>query len=68
MQTTTSPKMDKFEIHLDEMIIKLQQCQAEKGLKSCSICESYLDCELRSDYIKSVYNSMSKGETSGFEF
>ncbi len=68
MQETTSPQMDKFEIHLDEMILKLQQCQVEKGLKSCSVCEHYLDCELRSDYIKSVYNSMSKGETGGFEF
>jgi hypothetical protein len=59
---------DKFEVHLDEMIIKLQQCQKDKALKSCSDCEQYLTCELRSDYIKSVYNSMSKGETGGFEF
>ena len=68
MQETTSPQMDKFEIYLDEMILKLQQCQVDKNLKSCSICEHYLDCELRSDYIKSVYNSMSRGETGGFEF
>jgi len=68
MQEIASPKMDKFEIHLDEMIVKLQQCQVEKNLKSCSVCDHYLDCELRSDYIKSVYNSMSKGETGGFEF
>ena len=68
MQNISSPKMDKFEIHLDEMIIKLQECQQQKSLKSCSDCEHYLTCELRSDYIKSVYNSMSKGETGGFEF
>lgn len=60
--------MDKFEQHLDEMIIKLQSCQNEKSLASCSICEFYLTCELRSDYVKSVYNSMSKGDTGGFEF
>ena len=59
---------DKFEIHLDEMIVKLQKCQEDKNLKSCSDCESFLDCQLRLDYIKSVYNSMSKGETGGFEF
>ncbi len=59
---------DKFEIHLDEMIIKLQKCQKDKNLNSCSECENYLDCELRDDYIKSVYNSMSKGDTGGFEF
>lgn len=66
MQNTST--LDKFEIHLDEMIIKLQKCQTDKNLKSCSKCEHYLKCELRSDYIKSVYNSMSKGETGGFEF
>ncbi|MCD4667748.1 MAG: hypothetical protein K8R44_04035 [Sulfurimonas sp.] len=68
MQDTSSPKMDKFEIHLDEMIVKLQECQQQKGLKSCSDCEYYLACELRTEYIKSVYNSMSKGDTGGFEF
>ena len=68
MQDTSSPKRDKFEIHLDEMIIKLQECQQQKAMKSCSDCESYLACELRTEYIKSVYNSMSKGDTGGFEF
>lgn len=60
--------MDKFETHLDEMIIKVQQCQEDHNLKSCSDCEHYFTCELRKDYVKSVYNSMSKGETGGFEF
>jgi hypothetical protein len=59
---------DKFEIHLDEMIIKLQECQKQKNMKSCSDCQHYLACELRGEYIKSVYNSMSKGDTGGFEF
>jgi multimeric flavodoxin WrbA len=68
MQETASKTKDKFEIHLDEMIAKLQDCQVQKNLKSCSACEHYLACELRDDYIKSVYNSMSKGETGGFEF
>lgn len=66
MQETA--KLDKFEQHLEEMIAKLQACQVEKALKSCSDCEHYLSCELRTDYIKSVYNSMSKGDTGGFEF
>jgi len=66
MQET--PKQDKFENHLDEMIQKVQICQTEKSMKSCSDCEHYLSCNLRTEYIKSVYNSMSKGETGGFEF
>lgn len=68
MQETHNLPKNKFEIHLDEMLFKLQTCQKDKNMKSCSDCEHYLDCELRTDYIKSVYNSMSKGETGGFEF
>lgn len=59
---------DKFELHLDEMILKIKNCQKEKNLSSCSKCQHYLSCELRTDYVKSVYNSMSKGDTGGFEF
>ncbi|MDD5372223.1 MAG: hypothetical protein PHO62_02230 [Sulfurimonas sp.] len=59
---------DRFELHLEEMIVKLQSCQKNRELKSCSNCELYLKCELRADYVKSVYNSMSKGDTGGFEF
>ena len=68
MQETHNQELDKFELHLDEMIVKLQTCQKEKNLASCSVCEHYIDCDLRTEYIKSVYNSMSKGETGGFEF
>ncbi len=59
---------DKFDMHLDEMIKKVEACQVEKSLPSCSKCTSYLTCTLRDEYVKSVYNSMSKGDTGGFEF
>ncbi len=59
---------DKFQLHLEEMLLKLQECQVQKSMKSCSDCEHFLSCELRTDYIKAVYNSMSKGDTGGFEF
>ncbi len=68
MQSINSKELDKFEIYLVEMIAKLQNCQQTKNLKSCSKCELYFSCELRSDYVKAVYNSMSKGDTGGFEF
>ena len=68
MQNTDNLVKDKFELHLDEMIIEIQNCQKEKNLNSCSVCENYLSCALRTDYVKSVYNSMSKGDTGGFEF
>ncbi|MFA6195393.1 MAG: hypothetical protein WC656_01965 [Sulfurimonas sp.] len=81
MQNTINQELDKFELHLNEMIEKIQKCQedkvngearagalGQKELKSCSKCEHYFACNLRTDYVKSVYNSMSKGETGGFEF
>ncbi len=81
MHNTANQALDKFELHLGEMIIKVKACQEEKmngearegvlgqkNLKSCSVCEQYFACELRTNYVKSVYNSMSKGETGGFEF
>ncbi|NPA59622.1 MAG: hypothetical protein GXO30_04035 [Epsilonproteobacteria bacterium] len=64
----SNKELDKFEIHLDAMVQKLQECQKNKKLQSCSLCNDFLTCELRDNYIKAVYNSMSKGETGGFEF
>ncbi len=68
MQIASEVELDKFELHLQSMIQKLQSCQKEKNMKSCSSCEHYFSCQLRNDYVKSVYNSMSKGDTGGFEF
>ena len=68
MQATANLEKDKFELHLDEMIAKIETCQKDKNFSSCSDCEHYLSCELRNDYVKAVYNSMSKGDTGGFEF
>lgn len=68
MQETANQEKDKFEVFLDEMLTKLQTCQQEKVVQSCSQCEHYFTCDLRHDYVKAVYNSMSKGDTGGFEF
>ena len=68
MAHTESATEDKFEQRLDAEIEKLKACQAEHAVKSCSGCEHYLGCELRRSYVSAVYDSMSKGETGGFEF
>jgi len=62
------PKPDKFEERLFGVLNILQECQVQKSVKTCSDCEHFIGCELRTDYIKAVYNSMSKGDTGGFEF
>lgn len=59
---------DKFEQYLDEMVLKVQACQEEKNVSSCSLCTVFFVCELRSGYVKAVYSSMSKGDTGDFEF
>ncbi len=61
-------ELDKFELHLEEMLEKLRQCQQQKRVETCSACELFLKCELRREYVEAVYNSMSKGATGGFEF
>ena len=68
MQQMHNEQKDKFEIFLDEMVLKLQACQKEKNHTSCSACEYFFGCTLRDEYVKAVYNSMSKGDTGGFEF
>ncbi len=59
---------DKWEILLDEKLALLENCQREQQLKSCLNCPKFQECTLREEYIKSVYESMSRGESGGFEF
>ncbi|MDX1296185.1 MAG: hypothetical protein R3302_07955 [Sulfurimonadaceae bacterium] len=59
---------DIFEQRLDEAIVKLQACQNDQSVKSCHDCEKCIGCETRQAYVQAVYDSMSKGETGGFEF
>lgn len=59
---------DKFEARLLEQKGLLQDCQKEKGLKSCLNCDEVFSCIVRKSYVDAVYNSMNKGHTGGFDF
>jgi hypothetical protein len=59
---------DRFEQRLDEALKQLRSCQKEHAVTTCSKCEYYIGCEIRKSYVQAVYDSMSKGETGGFEF
>jgi len=59
---------DAYQQALDEKKETLQQCQKKMNVDSCMKCEKTFECEIRADYVKSVYESMSHGETGGFEF
>ena len=56
------------EDEIDSITLALKTCQESNSLKSCMPCESFLGCNLRKQYVLSVYNSMNKGNTGGFEF
>lgn len=54
---------------LDLKIKDLQECQAKNNLKSCMKCNLFLDCELRSEYVLSAYQSMNEDmKQGGFDF
>ena len=56
------------EDELDSITLALKTCQESNNLKSCMPCTSFIDCNLRKQYVLDVYNSMNKGNTGGFEF
>lgn len=60
--------LDRWQQALQELKTKLQTCQTEHGLHSCTPCPQLLSCELREHYVKAVYESMSKDKSGGFEF
>lgn len=63
-----STKRDIWQQRLDEQKAKVQECQSSMQVDSCLKCEKVLGCEIRETYVKSVYESMNKGEGGGFEF
>jgi hypothetical protein len=58
----------KWDINLAQKSDILIKCQKEHNLEGCEKCSELLDCETRLEYVKSVYESMSKGDGGGFEF
>lgn len=59
---------DIFETKLDDAMGILQECQKRHEIESCYACSECIGCEIRTKYVRSVYESMSKGETGGFDF
>lgn len=57
-----------FDIQLENNIKLLLNCQQELGLSSCMGCDKVFECNIRRAYVDSAYNSMSKGQSGGFDF
>ncbi len=75
--STPKSSNDIFEEALDAKIELLQECQKSHNVAivfndeshgSCAPCPKIIGCEVRRQYVGAVYNSMSKGDTGGFEF
>jgi hypothetical protein len=64
----STPDNSEYEALLAEAIKILQEFQQEYDVSSCYLCEKCIGCEIRAKYIRAVYESMSKGETGGFDF
>jgi hypothetical protein len=60
--------LDEWQLALKAKKQELQKCQEEHSLDSCLKCQEVLECTLRDEYIKAVYDSMNKGTGGGFEF
>lgn len=58
----------EFELKLDEAKQELTECQVSKNVESCLRCSELIGCPIRTQYVRSVYESMSKGSTGGFDF
>ncbi|MFZ2968145.1 MAG: hypothetical protein WA080_03715 [Sulfuricurvum sp.] len=57
-----------YEHKLDNTKEVLVNCQHTKDVKSCFECSELIGCPIRAHYVRSVYESMSKGATGGFDF
>ena len=60
--------LNRYSKELKIEIENVQNCQTDKNQKSCFTCEKLFDCEIRKKYVKTVYESMSHGQSGGFEF
>jgi len=59
---------DVYEVKLDETKQALTECQMSKEMESCLKCPQLFGCSIRTLYVRTVYESMSKGATGGFDF
>jgi len=58
----------EYEVRLDDAKQSLSECQLSKAIESCLNCPELIGCPIRTHYVRAVFESMSKGETGGFDF
>jgi len=63
-----SNQEDHYEKDLEVALQSVKKCQENLRLESCMQCDKIFECTIRKAYVVAVYNSMSKGQSGGFEF
>jgi len=66
--SSTKLEMDEWNIALEKQIVIIKKCQKDNQLQSCTPCVKIIECDIRKQYVKAVYESMNKGAGGGFEF
>ncbi|MDR1976169.1 MAG: hypothetical protein LBQ18_04190 [Campylobacteraceae bacterium] len=61
-------KLDIYKEKLKQESQKVLECRQKHEAKSCFECENLIGCESRKAYVQAVYESMSQGQSGGFEF
>ncbi len=61
-------ELDEYEQKLKDATAKLKECQTKENKESCLKCDKIIGCTTRNEYVHAVYDSMSKGQSGGFEF
>ena len=59
---------NKHMITLNNQLKNLKQCQDSNNINSCLKCEKIINCEIRNEYVESVYLSMNNGSGGFFNF
>ena len=59
---------NKHIINLNTKLENLKKCQDSNGINSCLKCEKIINCEIRNEYVESVYLSMNNGSGGFFNF
>ncbi len=67
-ETSSNKELDEYEIKLKNTTDELKKCQKEKDIDSCLKCDKIIGCKIRNEYVRTVYDSMNKGQSGGFEF
>ena len=63
-----SDKNNQHIINLNSKLEILKKCQDSNNINSCLKCEKIINCEIRNEYVESVYLSMNNGSGGFFNF